>query len=88
MSQHRLPAITPTDVVNLLKAHPRRWFQPMLIMAAVAFVYTLVRPATWEASQALTVRDEAASSDQSRHCCQRHDQDYGQSEPEVCRPVW
>jgi polysaccharide biosynthesis transport protein len=63
MSQHCQPASTPADVINLLKANPRRWFLPMVVVAVGALVYTLVRPATWEASQALTVRDEAASGD-------------------------
>jgi len=35
----------------------------MVIVAGAAFIYSLVRPATWEASLALTVRDEAAGGD-------------------------
>src|SRR5438270_2450282 len=63
MSQHRHPASTPADVIKLLKANRRSWLLPMVIAAGVAFAYSLVRPATWEASEALTVRDEAAGGD-------------------------
>jgi uncharacterized protein involved in exopolysaccharide biosynthesis len=35
----------------------------MAVVGAVAFVYAVIRPATWEASQALTVRDEAAGGE-------------------------
>ena len=63
MSQHRHSASTPADVIKLLKANRRSWLLPMVIVAVAAFAYSLVRPATWEASQALTVRDEAAGGD-------------------------
>jgi succinoglycan biosynthesis transport protein ExoP len=63
MSQHRQPASTPAEVIKLLKAHRRSWLIPMVIVAGAAFIYSLVRPATWEASLALTVRDEAAGGD-------------------------
>ncbi len=63
MPQHRQPSLTPADVFAHLTAQPRRWLVPMSVVAAVAFVYALMRPATWEASQALTVRDEATGGE-------------------------
>ena len=63
MPQHRQPSLTPADVFAHLTAQPRRWLVPMAMVAAVAFVYALIRPATWEASQALTVRDEATGGE-------------------------
>jgi uncharacterized protein involved in exopolysaccharide biosynthesis len=63
MPQHRQPSVTPADVIAHLTAHPRRWLVPTAVVAAFAFVFALIRPATWEASQALTVRDEAASGE-------------------------
>jgi uncharacterized protein involved in exopolysaccharide biosynthesis len=63
MPQHRQPSLTPTDVFAHLTAQPRRWLVPMAVVAAVAFVYALIRPTTWEASQALTVRDEATGGE-------------------------
>jgi polysaccharide biosynthesis transport protein len=63
MSQFRQQTVTPTEVFKLLKACPVRWIVPAVVLAAAAFVYALARPAIWEASQALTVRDEAAGGD-------------------------
>jgi uncharacterized protein involved in exopolysaccharide biosynthesis len=39
----------------------RRWLLPAAAVAAVAAVYAVVRPDTWEAAQALMVRNEATS---------------------------
>ncbi|HEV2972909.1 MAG TPA: hypothetical protein VGY55_23275 [Pirellulales bacterium] len=63
MSQFRQQTITPTDVLKLLVANPLRWIAPTVVLAAAAFAYALARPAVWEASQALTVRDEAVGGD-------------------------
>ncbi|HEY2148076.1 MAG TPA: hypothetical protein VGH32_09075, partial [Pirellulales bacterium] len=63
MPQHRQPSLTPADVIAHLTAEPRRWLVPMAVVAGVAFIYGLMRPATWEASQALTVRDEATGGE-------------------------
>lgn len=62
MSHHRQPH-SPSDVLKILKTHRRRWLMPTFVVAAVALVYSLIRPATWEASQALTVRDEAVGGE-------------------------
>jgi polysaccharide biosynthesis transport protein len=49
-------------IVRVLRDHPKRWLVPAVVATALAGVYALVRPATWEAAQALIVRNEATSS--------------------------
>ena len=56
------PPISPSGAVQILLAHPRRWLVPAVVVALLAGAYALVRPATWEATQALIVRNEAANS--------------------------
>jgi uncharacterized protein involved in exopolysaccharide biosynthesis len=56
--------ISPRDVLHLLKVHSWRWLVPTFVVAALATGYALMRPPTWEASQALIVRDEAANNQQ------------------------
>lgn len=57
--------VTPGQFVSILASHPRRWLAPALVVAVFAAAYALVRPATWEASQALIVRNEATGSEAS-----------------------
>ncbi len=57
------PAGSLRDVFSLLRAYPLRWLIPALAVAIAATVYAERRPITWEASQALMVRDEAAGTD-------------------------
>ena len=59
-----MPNTAPSNVlefVQVLKKYKFRWLAPTVIVAVVALVYALVRPATWEAAQALIVRDESNS---------------------------
>ena len=63
MPQLRQPTLSPNDMVQILKTHPRRWIVPAVVLMLAALAYSLIRPATWQASQALTVRDEAASGE-------------------------
>jgi uncharacterized protein involved in exopolysaccharide biosynthesis len=42
-----------------LRHYPRRWIIPAAVVALFAAAYAITRPTTWEASQALIVRDEA-----------------------------
>ena len=51
--------IQPSDVARTIAAHPWRVALPVVAATLLALVYALVRPATWEATQALVVRDEA-----------------------------
>lgn len=53
---------SPSQVLSLLRDCPKRWLVPALAVAALAGMYALVRPNTWEASQALILRNEAANS--------------------------
>ena len=56
-------AATPGDVFKLLRRYPLRWLLPALLITGLAVVYAKMRPAVWEASQALMVRDEANGGD-------------------------
>ena len=56
---------SPTHVIDLLRSHAKQWLLPAVAIAAVVGVYALVRPATWEASQALMVRNEASNAEKS-----------------------
>src|SRR4051794_927432 len=49
------------EIVQILKRYKWRWLAPTVVIAVGALGYALVRPATWEASQALIVRDESNS---------------------------
>jgi len=51
--------IRPTDVVHTVKEHPWRVIGPVALITLLALFYAMARPKTWEASQALVVRDEA-----------------------------
>jgi polysaccharide biosynthesis transport protein len=63
MSHSPRQSVTAADLLKLLKTYPHRWFIPVVACSLVAAAYTLVRPSVWEASQALTVRDEAAGGE-------------------------
>ena len=65
MSHSPQPTVTPAGVVRILASHPKRWLLPALAVALLAGLYALVRPATWEASQALIIRNEAANNRQA-----------------------
>ena len=47
------------DVFKLLRRYPLRWLLPAVLITALAVAYAKLRPAVWEASQGLMVRDEA-----------------------------
>jgi len=49
----------PGDVARVLIEFRRRWMATALFVGAVAVAYAVLKPPTWEASQALIVRDEA-----------------------------
>lgn len=53
--------LTPRDVVELLKNHPRRWVAPMIACTVLAGVFGLLRTRSWEASQALIIREEVSA---------------------------
>ena len=59
-------AVSPRQVVHLLRVHLRCWLVPTVAIAAAAGVYAALYEATWEASQALIVRNEASNADKGQ----------------------
>ncbi|NUQ61910.1 MAG: hypothetical protein HUU20_05455 [Pirellulales bacterium] len=54
--------LDPVQFVAVLATHPRRLLVPAVAVTVLVGLYALVRPATWEASQALMIRNEAAAN--------------------------
>lgn len=50
------------DLVRLVLHYRHRWLLPTLALSSLALVYAVVRSDTWEASQSLVVRNEAAGN--------------------------
>jgi succinoglycan biosynthesis transport protein ExoP len=50
----------PLDVVRLAWKYPLRWAIPASVVAVAAFVFAALKPDSWEASQQMVVRNEAA----------------------------
>ena len=53
----------PRELGRLLVVYWRRWAAVTLLATAAAAAYALVAPKTWQAAQALIVRNEAVGSD-------------------------
>ncbi len=53
----------PRELAGLLVVYWRRWAIPAVVITAAAATYAVVAPKTWQASQALIVRNEAAAGD-------------------------
>jgi uncharacterized protein involved in exopolysaccharide biosynthesis len=51
----------PSQVLTILATYRMRWLVPTVALGLLAGLYALVRPNTWEASQALILRNEAAN---------------------------
>jgi succinoglycan biosynthesis transport protein ExoP len=54
-------AINPVDFIRILRAHVSWWVVPAVVCGVLAAAYSLVAPRTWQATQALIIRPEAAS---------------------------
>ncbi len=54
--------IHPQDVLNTVKRHWLLLAAPVIVLSATAVTYALLRPKTWEASQALVVRNETGDA--------------------------
>lgn len=54
---------SPRQVLHLLREHVWLWLLPAVLIAAAVGVYAVVHQSTWEASQALIVRNEAANAE-------------------------
>ena len=50
-------------ILSLLAAYRWRWLTPAVVVALLAAAYALLVPPTWQATQALLVRNEAANGD-------------------------
>jgi uncharacterized protein involved in exopolysaccharide biosynthesis len=61
MNTRPSPAFHPAHVIRILRQYPLHWIGPLVVVTLAAVVFALVRPATWQASQALIVRAEAAN---------------------------
>ncbi len=59
-SQHA--PIRPVDVFHAVLRHPWRLILPVVAFSVAALAYALLRPVSWEATQALLVRDEAVGN--------------------------
>lgn len=59
-------ALNPADFVRLVRKHVRWWAIPAVVCAVVAGLYSFVAPREWRATQALTVRPEAARVSEER----------------------
>lgn len=62
MSPQQQPTVGPGHFVSMVLKYPKLWLVPAAAVAVLVGLYALVRPATWEASQALIVRNEAANN--------------------------
>ncbi len=58
-------AVSPSQVAHLLRVHLALWLVPAVIIAAAVGIYAAVYEATWEASQALIVRNEASNAERA-----------------------
>ena len=56
---------SPRQVIDLLWVHVWLWLVPAVLIAAGVGVYAVVHQSTWEASQALMVRNEASSGEKT-----------------------
>jgi len=51
------------DIVGIVRTYPRRCLAPAALVALVCATYAVCKPSLWEASQAVVVRNEAASAE-------------------------
>ncbi|HEV3006494.1 MAG TPA: hypothetical protein VGX78_18640 [Pirellulales bacterium] len=56
------PLSGPAEFLRLAWSCPRRWLTPALVVTALAVAYAALRPNTWEATQTLIIRNEAAGN--------------------------
>lgn len=54
--------LNPAEVVKVLLAHRKLWLVPAAACTLLALAAALVMPRTWQATQAMVVRDEAAGA--------------------------
>lgn len=60
MHSTQQPVFNPKEVARILVVHAKRWMVPAVVISLLAAAYAAIRLPTWEASQALIVRNEVA----------------------------
>jgi succinoglycan biosynthesis transport protein ExoP len=63
MNNTALPFANPKEVLHALKIHWRLWLLPALAVSLAAIGFALLKSDTWEASQALIVRNDASNNE-------------------------
>ncbi|MBN2578994.1 MAG: hypothetical protein JXB10_08385 [Pirellulales bacterium] len=63
MNHAALPFGTPQELLHALKTHWKLWLLPALTVSLLTAGYAVFKNNTWEASQALIVRNEASNND-------------------------
>ena len=74
MSANNQSIPNPYEVLGILATHWRRWLVPAVLLGVIAAVYATVSPSTWQASQALMIRNEATNSDSAQGKFSRSDE--------------
>lgn len=54
-------SLSPTDVAAILRTYRSRWLTPTIVCGLLAIAYAVLHRGTWEASQALIIRNEAST---------------------------
>ena len=63
MNTSQLSLISPKEFIHILAIRWRLWFVPALVVGLGAAIYAFTYSDTWEASQALIIRNEAVNND-------------------------
>jgi uncharacterized protein involved in exopolysaccharide biosynthesis len=63
MQDTRPTHVDPEQLFSWLTTYRWRWIVPTLTITAAATAFALLKPSEWDASQALTIRDEAANNE-------------------------
>ena len=63
MQDTRPTHVDPVQLISWLTTYRWRWIVPTLMVTSVATAFALLKPSEWDASQALTIRNEAANND-------------------------
>ena len=62
MQDIRPTYVDPAQLVAWLYRYRWRWILPAVLIAAATTVFAALKPSEWDASQALTIRNEAANN--------------------------
>ncbi len=62
MNTHYPTVPSPAELARLLVVYAPRWIVPTVVVGILAALYAVFGPDTWEASQALVIRNEAVNN--------------------------